>query len=355
MNRRLLSSGILLLILVGVGVYFLMSKEEEPGYEGQVTSNDKIGGVNFVSPLRQTDKDVIAPLKRINANWVAFTPFGYMTPGDPAVNYPTSRNWWGGRPEGIRFLTEKARANGLQVMLKPHVWVEEQGWPGEYEPGEGSWPEWEENYTRFVLELAQVAEELDIEIYGIGTEFKHAVQERPEFWSELIRKVRKVYSGKLIYASNWDNYQEVPFWGELDYIGVDAYHPLVAEVTPSPDSLQIMWQDVAEELESFSRSFDKQIIFTEYGYRSTDQTAWRQWKIENRPPDEAVNLQAQVNAYSAVYDAIWTKQWFAGGFLWKWWPDDAISGGELHSDYTPQHKPVEKVIHQWYSKSRSNS
>jgi hypothetical protein len=39
-------------------------------------------------------------------------------------------------------------------------------------------------------------------------------------------EIRKIYTGKLTYAANWDDFDKVPFWKELDYIGIDAYFPL---------------------------------------------------------------------------------------------------------------------------------
>ena len=64
--------------------------------------------------------------------------------------------------------------------------------------------------------------------------------------------------------------------------------------------------------------------------------------------DDQVNIAAQNNAYTSLYQNIWNEQWFAGGFIWKWYPNDKESGGLLNSDYTPQHKPVEQIIKQYY-------
>jgi hypothetical protein len=60
-----------------------------------------------------------------------------------------------------------------------------------------------------------------MELFCFGTELGNAIAKRPQYWSQLIVKIRK-YTGKLTYAANWDDFDKVPFWKELDYIGIDA-------------------------------------------------------------------------------------------------------------------------------------
>jgi len=38
-----------------------------------------------------------------------------------------------------------------------------------------------------------------------------------------------------------------------------------------------------------------------------------------------------------------------GGFIWKWFHDYNKSGGENNSQFTPQNKPVEKIIKEQYT------
>jgi hypothetical protein len=70
---------------------------------------------------------------------------------------------------------------------------------------------------------------------------RNAVAKRPEYWSQLIKKIKKIYF-KLTYAANWDDFDKVPFWNELDYIGIDAYFPLSNATTPSVLELNDAWQ-----------------------------------------------------------------------------------------------------------------
>ena len=229
-------------------------------------------------------------------------------------------------------------------MIKPHTWVGRGGYTGDFElKNESDWKKFEQQYSKYVLEFAKVADSTHAEIYCIATEFKKFVEKRPDFWKNLIVEVRKVYKGKLTYAANWDDYDKFPFWNKLDFIGIDAYFPLTKAITPALIGLQAAWTPHIAKMEALNKQVGKPIIFTEYGYRNTDSCTVEPWK-ENIT---VINNQAQANAYEALYQTIAKKPWFAGGFVWKWYADDYYRNA-ISPDYTPQLKPAEVVIAKWY-------
>lgn len=304
----------------------------------------KIAGLNIVSPKSQSHSDYLAPTLRVEANWVALVPYAFMDSDNPEIRYNTSENWWGGTIQGLKNSSDLAKKNNLEVLLKPHFWVDNSKWAGELDFKEKEWQTWEKNYRNFILKMAQFAEAEKISMLCIGTEMKSAVQKRPEFWNGLITEIKTVYSGKLIYAANWDNYMNIPFWKEIDYIGVDAYFPLSQEITPNLSELLFAWERPKKELKFLADSLQKKVVFTEMGYRSIDRCAWKQWEIEMIPPHQNINLKAQENGYNAIFKCFWDLEWFAGGFIWKWESPDAKAGGPEKSNYSPQNKPVEKLI-----------
>ena len=95
-----------------------------------------------------------------------------------------------------------------------------------------------------------------------------------------------------------------------------------------------------------SENYDKPILFTEYGYRSVDYAGRKPW-VSDRSMNQ-VNLKAQVNTTKALYETFWNEEWFAGGFIWKWFIDYDKVGGEDNPMFTPQNKPVEEVIKEYY-------
>ena len=313
-------------------------------------SKAKINGINFVASVNEMPSHCIAALSNVSANYVAFNPFAFSVSGESYVKYDNPRQWWGEKTQGTITCIQYAKEHQIEVMIKPHVWVRKEGWPANFKvDSEAEWVEWEKQYKEYIITFAKIAEEHHAKLFCIGTEFKTAVQERPQFWSGLIDDVRKVYSGKLTYAANWDSYQSFPHWAKLDYIGIDAYFPLSDSDTPTMKELMAAWQKPYNEIEAYQKKIGKPILFTEYGYRSIDKTAWKQWELEDnwsyKGKDNAV---AQLNAYQALYQTFWNKPWFAGGFLWKWYDEHSEAGGINNSDYTPQNKPVQSVIKKVY-------
>jgi hypothetical protein len=310
---------------------------------------DKIGGVNFVSPDSIDSFSGFTSVKRINANWIACNPYAFSRAEEPQVHFNYKESWWGEKTEGIVKMIQQAKKENYQVMLKPHVWVVGQGWCGDFDlKTEDDWLLWEKDYEAYILSYAKIASDHNVEMLCIGTEYKIAATKRASFWISLISKVRKIYSGKVTYAANWDNFHNITFWDELDFIGIDAYFPLSGSKDAKKEVLDLKWKEVSKTLEQYSVSYKKQIIFAEYGYKSIHYSAGKQWEIEHIKDDEQVNFNAQNNAYSSLYENVWKQPWFAGGFIWKWFPNDKKAGGLLNSDYTTQHKPVEQIIKQYY-------
>ncbi len=308
---------------------------------------DRINGICFVAPNHPVDTSHIMPIRRVNANWIAVTPYAFTRPNDPSITFDHPRQWHGERTEGTIQTLTKAREVGLKVMLKPHIWVRGQGWAGEYNlDSEEKWKTWEEQYTHYIMTFARIADSMNVEMLCIGTEYKIAVQQRPNYWRNLIDSIKTVYNGQLTYAANWDNYERVEFWDMLDYIGIDAYFPLDTAKNPAMNTLIKKWAPIKKSLKNWSDKHQKPILFTEYGYRSMDYTAAGHWQMDNQ---QAVpNMTGQQQALKALWTTFWSEKWFAGGFLWKWHARHYKAGGTTDSHYTPQNKPAETAVKQWY-------
>lgn len=312
-----------------------------------VQMEDKINGASLVNPHSPIEADALNSVKRINAAWVAIIPYGFSRQNEPDVHFNHERQWWGERVDGTAVMVNMAHDNGLKVMMKPHVWMG-RGWIGDFDlDSEQKWQDWERSYEEYIMTYAKLSDSLDVALFCIGTEYKIAATKRPEFWKSLISKVRKVYSGKLTYASNWDNYDQIMFWKELDYIGIDAYFPLLDESDPEPNAIESAWIPIRDRLKDWSEKHERPILFTEYGYQSVNGSAGRHWELSKSTED--LNLPLQARAYECMYRMFWNEGWCAGGFLWKWHLS-AGAGGESNPHFTPQGKPVESVIKSWYSK-----
>ncbi len=317
-------------------------------------SQAKIGGITLVAPPSIFQTDPLQELKNVNANWVAFVPFAYSRPGDPEVRHGFSRQWWGERTEGIRTSVQLAKKNNLNVMLKPQVWIPGD-WVGNMDfESEKDWEKWESTYEHYIMQYVELAIAQDVEMICIGTEYRISAIKREKFWRNLIEKVRGKFDGKITYSANWDDFEKIPFWDLLDYIGISAYFPLSDMTTPTEMLLSYKWKKHLKKLKNFSKKWKKSILFTEFGYLSVDGAAGKTWELEKNVRSLNINQKAQAISYQALLKTFWNQQFWAGGFLWKWFPEGKGHEGYPERDYTPQNKEAEKVVAQWYLHNKQN-
>jgi hypothetical protein len=287
------------------------------------------------------DASHFTPVNNINATWVSIIPFGFIRSGASAVEYNLGWQWYGEKRQGTIESIALAKSKGLKVLLKPHLWVT-SSWVGDLEfTTEVDWLNFESTYTAYILDFAKVADSMDVEAYCVGVELKKTVVQRANYWNILIDSIKTVYSGKLTYAANWDNYENVTFWNKLDNIGIDAYFPVSNEQTPSFESCFDGWESDFQKIKSKSIAENKKVVFTEFGYRNVDFTGKEPWDDNG---NATFNTEAQNNAYKALFCRFWSESWFEGGFLWKWYPNHSGAGGVSENRFTPQNKPVEKII-----------
>ncbi len=333
---------VLFLGAVGVWVFFAPSQEAKP-------ATPKMNGASLVNPPREINTDKMAELRKINVDWVAVIPYAFAQSGMPEIIFDHERQWWGERTQGTGVLISQARECSMKIMLKPHVWVRGEGWTGDFTlENENDWKIWEKDFSAYILHFAALADSMNVEVFCIGTEYRIPARERPEFWRKLIGEVREVFKGKVTYASNWDNYMNISWWDAVDYIGIDAYFPLTENLNPTTDQLVRGWKPIVKELESFSGKWEKPILFTEYGFQSMDGAAGRHWELNKE--QALVNEDLQANAYEATFQVFMDKDWYAGGFFWKWYFMQR-SPDRYTTDWTPQSKKAEQIIAKWYGQT----
>lgn len=336
------------LTLLAAGL-FACAQPAQPPLQAAAPAAAKINGLSFVAPPDPFALNPMPAVKSVGANWIAVVPYAFTRPGQPVVHYNEHGwQWWGERPEGVRETVRLAHEAGIRVLLKPQVYIP-GSWTGALDfPTPAAWSQWEAGYEHYLLRMAQLADSTGADLFCIGTEFNTAIAKRPGFWFALIEKVRKVYSGKLVYSANWDDWERVPFWKKLDYIGLGGYFPLVDAPTPDTAALKAAWRPVCQRLRTFSQQQGRPVLFTEFGYLSVDGCGWRNWELENGVENRPVNETAQANCLAALFGTFQPERWWAGGFLWKWFPNMKGHEGYPERDYTPQGKAGEAVLRNWY-------
>ena len=320
------------------------------GCSATIPSPEKVNGVSFVASKDSINDIHVKPLITLNANYASVMPFGFIRElAHPDIIFNSERQWFGETETGVKQYVEILHKHHIKVMLKPQIWV----WRGEFTgfikmAHDEDWKTLEDSYSKFILTYAKVAQDANVEMFCIGTELENFIDERPEYWSQLIVEIRKIYKGKLTYAANWNEYNRTPFWDDLDFIGIDAYFPVDAKQSPTMEDIKKGWHKFKSDIRNSSVKHNKPILFTEFGYRSIDYAGRAPWTVDR--VDKQVNLEAQAILTQALFEEFWQEKWFAGGFVWKWFHKHEAVGGADDNRFTPQNKPAEAVIRKYYQR-----
>lgn len=298
--------------------------------------------------------EALNQLMKNNIECVALVPFlDQQTEYDLVSNNHEKMGIWTRRDSTFIRVIHKIHARNMHVMLKPHLWLQE-GWRSNIQmKSKTDWDAWFDSYKLHIIHYAMLAEEFNIELFCIGAELKPSLKAQPEKWLELVQEVKNIYSGKLTYAANWDGeFNDIDFWDQMDYIGIQAYFPLTNKSNPSLTEVKQGWMKHIELLEKLSKKYNKPILFTETGYRSDEIATIEPW-LWGRNLETATNKKSeetQNTAYEALFQQLWNKEWFAGTYFWQWHNESNKDRMRDNMDFTPRFKQAENTIAKWYGK-----
>jgi hypothetical protein len=251
--------------------------------------------------------------------------------------------------DSLIFAIHKLRELKFKIMLKPHLdIVKSDGkWRGDIDfENPEEWQKWFDNYAAFILHYVNIAAQENVELFCIGTELTQATLSQPKYWRDLINKIRQVYKGKLTYAANWhEEFNQIEFWDALDYAGVDPYFPLVCTMKPKVEELKSAWADWMKTIEAWQEKINKPVILAEIGYKSSGDATDEPWQHVGMGK---LDLGLQSNCYQALLESFWDKPWFYGAYWWYWGAHPNM-GGPLNKGFTPQNKPAQEVVKEWYT------
>ena len=258
-------------------------------------------------------------LYELGNNWVCFAVVNYQKAfystefGFDFARTPTDRD--------MAFAVERAHSKNVKVCLKPmlnsddHMWRAHIGFPDiNMSEKDIYWRKWFRSYTAFMLHYAELAEELGVEMLCIGCEML-ATEPKEEYWRDLIKKVRAVYSGIVVYNTNHGKEDDVSWFDELDYIGTSAYFP-VGKESADKATMTAEWEKVRERINGIADKMNKKYIFMEIGCRSAKGCSGMPWDFSHKefPWDE----DEQADFYETCLDVFGKEERFAGIFWWDW-------------------------------------
>jgi hypothetical protein len=239
-------------------------------------------------------------------------------------------------PGAVRHAVSHARSLGLDVILKPHVDLDDGVWRGTIAPADAH--AWFTSYRAFLRPWAALADSIGSPVFVIGTELAGTLARGSE-WHALIAELRARTHTRLAYAASWDESTRVPFWPELDLIGIDAYFPITDRRDAGRMEMLAGWQPWLGRIRSLARLTGRPIMFSEIGYRSVDGAGLNPARFSGAGAPDPTE---QSDLYWAALEATAREDEIEG---LCWW--NCLTGGSVgtrNTDYTPQGKPAARVL-----------
>lgn len=276
-----------------------------------------------------------AMIERTGCNYVILTPTGLQeTAHSEDITWEHTVS-----DEELEAVIDFFHKNNIGVILKPTVNCKDGTWRAHisfFEEDvvcEPKWGNWFASYTEFLSHFAKIAEKTKCEMFITGCEMVQT-DHREKEWRQLIRDIRKVYSGLVSY--NCDKYQEhnVHWWDEVDVISSSGYYPI--------DD----WERQLDRIQKVVETFNKPFFFAETGCMSAVGSSHvpNDWNLRVK-----VSEEEQRDWYEAMFSAIAKREFVRGTGLWSWTSylyDDIEAKQEM--GYDIYLKASESVVRKYY-------
>ena len=330
---------------------------------------------NFIEPMTKAMDEI----KTEGANWVNFVPAWFIVPdyrGNGlmpiyAENFKGATGWVGPtiKDEDLITLIKNAHEKGLKIYLVPHVAPENWGpgikGKGDLEPNNPD--EFFKNYTAFINHYADIAQQYNVEMFGIGNEMDTLTQEdlqqnsqidKTAKWRELIKSVRQHYKGKLTYSVSCITERRcgpelIKFWDDLDVIGWEWYTPIANSTHESIESMRVNADRIVQtKMKVLSEKYNKPIVLTELGWEAYSGACAHTY-ADSSVTAKVSDRKEQSSCYEAIFQAIQGQSFIIGTQIWTWdaglpttsfeWVNKDTSG-EIRNSIT------EDEIAKWFNK-----
>lgn len=205
-------------------------------------------------------------------------------------------------PTTVRRTLAQCQARGLRSALMPIVRLGRRTpteWRGVLDPADVD--AWFAAWTAVVVEHARMARDHGSSRLVIGSEFV-SLQRHAERWRQLARTARRSYRGRLVYAANWDAYDDIAYWDAIDEIGISGYFRLTppGHRTDRAGTRQA-WVQLLRRLDAFAQERHRPWLLTEVGWPALASAASHPWDDTHvAEPDPTL----QATLWSGFLDAI---------------------------------------------------
>jgi hypothetical protein len=150
----------------------------------------------------------------------------------------------------LAVIATEAHARGLKVFLRPSLdegVLKQQNfsdWRGRIAPSNPAL--WFSNYLATLTPYLQMAQSNHVESFAISTELSSMAKNSN--WPSFITKVKKIYTGELVFTASWAITGNVTHWSGTS-LGIDTYRPVLTATNAwSPKQLLGGWDSVLSSL-----------------------------------------------------------------------------------------------------------
>lgn len=283
----------------------------------------------------------ISDIAGLGATWIQLTPTWNMA----TATSDTINGAYRVTDTAVSAAIQYAHSKGLKVMLKPHV--DPRDGTSRWQISPSNRAAWFDSYRSMITHYAAIAQQERVDEFSVGCELASMSGSADRgAWLAVINAVKATYRGPLVYAAKTDEYPDVSFWDQVDFIGIDAYFPLSSTPTRDVSALKDAWLPIRNQMSAFALSTGRQIVFTEAGYASQAGAVTEPWNNEiSSTPDQP----EQAAAYEALLETFNGAPWWAGVFWWSWWTDKGVYAP---LDFAIKGKLAESVLRNWWAPAR---
>jgi hypothetical protein len=245
----------------------------------------------------------------------------------------------------------EAKRHQLRTLLFPTINIRGEAsnarwWRGNIEPS--NWNLWWQNYIKFNVHLASIAQKEGVEWYSIGTEMT-STHRFPDHWRELAKRVREVFKGKIIYSINFDSHDNFVFGDCLDVIGINTYDPIVKHTShPSSEQVRNGWWWIINKARTLQVRFNRPVMITEIGYPSIVRAHIGPW-------DFRTNKSKDLNIQNFLLDEAFKvlRDWNDGEAVFYYLYGENLNqkpiGGPEDRTYSVWGKPAEATVKNYFA------
>jgi hypothetical protein len=340
-----------------------------------------IGGVEFSQSYNPDWQAYIGNsfqnIHDIGSDWVFLTPTWHYTHTTPPVLEPVPGKdmLW----SDVLQAASWASVKGLNVALFPSIQTDrEDPWALSVDHNDGWWQSWFDRYDTFLIHHADLAKQINSPALIIGGETilpaltggilsdgtsSGVPVDASLRWKQMIADIRAHYQGTLIWAIPYDQLSFIPdFVTDVDQVYVLISAPLasipsptindlsaefgrlldeviypVQQITGKPFILGVEYPSIEGAYSGCYISGDSCLPFENLSGSSIDYTL------------NPVNLQTQLDIYSAIFLATNSRPWVNGVVSRGYYPPVGLMDGSasIHD------KPAASVLWYWLPRMKS--